>query len=384
MSCHRLLMTIVAACVAACCTSAAAEIVVGVTLSATGPAASLGIPEQRTFAVLPATLGGESVRYVVLDDGSDPTRASQNARKLVQEHHADVLVGSSVTPPSLAIIDVAAEAETPYISMASSAAIVSPMDARRHWVFKVPQSEVLMAEAVVEHMKSAGIKSVGYLGFANPYGETWSKEFRRLAEGSGMRLTADERYAPSDTSVAAQVLKILGSSPDAVLIAAAGTPGATPHIELVRRGYKGRIYQTHGVANADFLRVGGKEVEGAILPASPVLVFEQLDDGNPVKKASQEYIARYEQAYGSGSRNIYGSNAWDAYLLLKNAVAEARRAAAPGTPAFRRALRAALEASREVVATQGVFSMSPTDHNGLDKRARVMVRVEQGKWILLK
>jgi len=360
-----------------------ADITIGVTLSATGPAASLGIPERNTIEMLPASIGGEKVRWIVLDDASDTTRAVTNTRKLISEDKVDVIVGSTVTPNSLAMIDIVADAETPMISMAASARIVDPANPKTRWVFKVPQNDSLMADAIAEHMKENGVKTLGYIGFNDAYGESWLAEIRRSAEAAGIRIVADEKYNRNDASVTGQVLKLVAANPDAILIGASGTPGATPEKELVARHYKGRIYQTHGVANPDFLRVCGADCNGTYLPIGPMLVYEQLPESNPVKKVAAQYITQYEAKYGKDSRTTFGGHAYDTFMLLSYAIPEALKKAKPGTKEFRAALRDALEHA-DVVGTHGVFVMTPQNHNGLDKRARVMIRIEDGKWVLAK
>jgi branched-chain amino acid transport system substrate-binding protein len=363
-------------------TGASAQIKVGVTVSATGPAASLGIPEKNTFALLPKQIAGKSVEYIVLDDGSDTTTAVKNSRKLISEDKVDVLIGSTVTPNSLAMIDVAAESGTPMISLAASSAIVEPVDARRRWVFKTPQNDSHMGTAITAHMADAGIKTVAFIGFNDAYGEGWHREFAKLADIRKIKIVANERYARTDTSVTGQILKIMGANPDAVLIAGSGTPAALPQKTLKERGYKGTIYQTHGIANNDFLRVCGKDCEGTWLPAGPLLVAEQLPASNPVKKSALAYKAAYEKAYGAGSVSTFGGHAWDAGQLLAAAVPEALKKAQPGTKEFKAALRDALEGIKNLPVSHGVMNMGPTDHLGLDQRARVMVQIVNGKWKL--
>ncbi|MDD5298052.1 MAG: ABC transporter substrate-binding protein [Rhodocyclaceae bacterium] len=360
-----------------------ADINVGVTLSATGPAASLGIPEKNTFALMPTTLGGQKVNYIILDDASDTTTAVKNTRKLISENKVDAIIGSTITPNSLAMIDVAAEAETPMISMSAAAKIVEPMDAKRAWVFKTPQNDALMAAAIVDHMIAAKVKTVAYIGFADAYGEGWWNEFSKVAEAKGIKIVANERYNRPDTSVTGQVLKILSAKPDAVLVGGAGTPAALPEKSLKEKGYKGQMYQTHGVANPDFLRVCGKDCEGTILPAGPVLVADQLPDNNPVRAVALEYVGKYEGTYGKGSASTFGAHAWDAGRLLANAVPVALKKAKPGTPEFRKALRDALEGTRNLTLAHGVASYSDKDHVGFDQRARVMVKIENGGWKLV-
>lgn len=371
---------ILGAVMAAIAGTALADINVGVTVSATGPAASLGIPEKNTVALMPKTIGGQKVNYIVLDDASDTTGAVNNARKLIAESKVDVVLGSTVTPASLAMIDVVSEAKVPMISMAASARIVEPMDDKRKWVFKTPQNDIMMSLAIAEHMAQAGVKTVGFIGFSDAYGEGWFQEFTKAADLKKIKIVANERFGRTDTSVTGQALKIMSARPDAVLVAGSGTPAALPQKTLKERGYAGKFYQTHGVANADFLRVGGKDVEGTFLPAGPVLVADQLPASNPVKASAIAYVRAYEAANGKGTVSTFGAHAWDAGALMAAAVPVALKKAQPGTPEFRAALRDALEQSKDVAGAHGIFNMSPTDHLGLDQRARVMVKIENGSW----
>ena len=329
---------------------------------------------------MPTNIGGQKVNYIVLDDASDTTAAVTNTRKLINEHKVDVMLGSTTTPNSLAMLDVVVEAQTPMISMAASARIVEPQDAKKRWVFKTPQNDIMMSLAIATHMANSGVKTVGFIGFSDAYGEGWYQEFSKIAAQKGLQIIANERFNRTDTSVTGQALKIVSAKPDAVLIAGSGTPAVLPQRSLKESGYAGTFYQTHGVANNDFLRVGGKDVEGTFLPAGPVLVVAQLPASHPVKNSAQAYVEKYEAAYGKGSVSTFGAHAWDAGKLMEVGVAAALKKATPGTVEFRLALRDALEAAKEVAGAHGVFNMSATDHLGLDERARVMVKIEAGAW----
>ena len=364
--------------------AALAQVRIGVTVSATGPAASLGIPERNTVAMCPKEVAGKTVEYIVLDDASDTTTAVQNTRKLIGESKVDAIIGSTTTPNSLAMLDVFAEGETPVISLASSVRIIEPVDAKRAWSFKTPQTDVMMAGAILEHAAAAGVKSLGYVGFADALGEAFFVEIVKAAKARNLPLVANERYSAKDTRGAGPALKLIAAKPDAIVIGASGTPAALPATTLTERGYKGRLYFNHGVANNDFLRVGGKDVEGAYVPTSPVIVASQLPDSHPAKRQALQYIKLYEAAHGTGSVSAFGSYTWDACLELAHAIPVALKTAQPGTVEFRRALRAALEATKDLPVTNGVVNMSNTDHLGLDSRARVMVRIEGGKWVLQK
>ncbi len=362
--------------------AALAQVKIGVIVSATGPAASLGIPEKNTIAMCPNTMGGKRVEYIVLDDATDTTSAVQNSRKLISENKVDAIIGTTTTPATLAMIDVIAEGETPTISLASSVRIIEPVDAKKAWMFKTPQTDVMMAGAILEHAAKNNVKNIAYIGFNDALGEAFFAEIDKAAAARGIPLLANERFSSKDTSVVGQALKILSVKADAVVIGASGTPAALPARTLVEQGYKGKLYFNHGVANNDFLRVGGKDVENAFVPASPVIVATQLPDGAPAKARAMEYTKMYEAVYGPASVTAFGSYTWDACLELANAVPQALKTAQPGTQEFRRALRDAIEATKNLDVSNGVVNFSKTDHLGLDSRARVMVQVQNGKWVL--
>jgi branched-chain amino acid transport system substrate-binding protein len=360
-----------------------AQIKIGVTVSSTGPAASLGIPEKNTVELLPREIGGKKVEYIVLDDASDTTSTVTNVRKLISEDKVDAIIGSTTTPNSLAMLPVLGEGKTLAITLASSSRIVEPMDANRAWMFKTPQSDVMMATAIAENMSNAGVRTMAFIGFNNALGDAFYTEVAKYAEVKGITVVASERFSPTDTSVTGQILKVVSAKPDAVVIGASGTPAATPVRALVERGYKGRIYHNHGVANREFLRVCAKDCEGTFLPTGPVMVASQLPDSSPVKKSAVAFVKQYEAKFGAGNVAAFASYTWDAGLLLQRAIPEALKKAQPGTAEFRSALRDAVEAIREAPSTNGVVNMSRADHLGLDQRARVMVTIKGGEWVYL-
>ncbi|MFO1398174.1 MAG: ABC transporter substrate-binding protein [Burkholderiales bacterium] len=363
-------------------TFASAQVKIGLMVSSTGPTTAIGIPQKNTGDLLPKKIGDATVEYFQLDDGGDTTRAVQNIKKLIQEHNIDAMIGPSTTPNAFAILDIIAEAKVPVMATVGTSAVVEPLDAKKRWVFKTTQNDDLIAEALIKHMTKSGVKSVGFIGFNDPYGENWYKVFGALAEKAGIRIVANERFARTDQSVTGQTLKLIAAKPDAVLIAAVGGPAVLPQATLFDQGYKGRVYQTHAVATDDFIKLGKEKVEGTILAAGPMLVIDEIPASNPTKKVAQDYIAAYEKQFGTKPAT-FGANTWDGGILLARAVPVALKAGKPGTEAFRVALRDALEKERDVVGTQGVFNMSATNHNGMDERARVLVTVKDGKFRLL-
>ncbi|MDI6750720.1 MAG: ABC transporter substrate-binding protein [Pseudomonadota bacterium] len=369
-----------------CCLTfdALADIKIGVIASSTGVTAVIGIPQKNTVSLLPTEIGGQKVEYVVLDDASDPTNAVTNVKKLLTEHKVDALIGPTTTPAALAILDFVAEAKVPLVTTVGSSAIVLPMDEKKKWVFKTTQNDDLIAEAVIEHMVASGIKTLGFIGFNDPYGENWYKVFAPMAEKAGLKIVANERFTRTDQSVIGQALKIIAAKPDAVFIAATGGPAVLPQATLLEKGYKGRLYQTHGVATNDFIRIGGAKVEGTLMAGGPMLVADDLPASNPIKAVAQGYIKAYDAKFGAGTTSTFGANTWDAGLLLQKAIPVALKKAQPGSAEFRAALREALEQTKELVGAQGVFNMTPQNHNGMDARARVMMTVKNGRWTLIQ
>lgn len=364
--------------------AALADINVGVTLSLTGPGASLALPTQNAIKLFPKEIGSEKINYIILDDNSDPSASVRNFQKLVDENKVDVVMGSNVSPATIPLVNIASERKVPHISLAASARIVEPQDASRRWTFKAIANESVVVSVTVDHMVASGVKRLAFIGFADAYGDSWLGELKAQAEKRGIELVATEKYARTDASVTAQVLKIVAARPDAVLVAAAGTPGALPQKTLQERGYKGRVYQTYGIANRDFLKLAGKDAEGAYFAAGGVLVAPQLDDSNPIKKVALDAIKAYEAANGPDSMSVFSANAVDANLLLRAGLAGALAKQKPGTEAFRAALRDSLEQVRDLVTTQGVINMSTTDHVGYDKRAAVMMQIVDGGWKYVK
>ena len=360
--------------------SVQAQVKVGIIVGATGPGASLGIPYKNTFSILPKMFGGESVQFIIMDDGTDPTNAVKHARKLISEDKVDLIIGSTSVPAATSITDISAELKTPQIALSP----VGPAAAKNPWVFTIPQPASIMMGAVADHMKANNVKNVAYIGFSDAWGDLVLNGLKTHADSAGIKIVGEERYGRNDTSVTGQILKILSTNPDAVVVGGSGTPGALPHVTLSERGYKGKVYHNHGVINKDFLRVGGKNIEGGFAPTGPVMVAEQLPDTNPTKKAALEFTKAYEGAFGAGSRNAFAAYSYDAYLLANSAVAEAAKKAKSGTPEFRQALRDALERTKNVNGTHAVYNMTSTDHAGVDLRARVLVVVENGDWKLVK
>jgi branched-chain amino acid transport system substrate-binding protein len=363
--------------------AAAADVKVGVLVSSTGPAAVIGVPQRNSVKLLPAKVGGVGVQYIVLDDGGDATSAVNNAKKLVAEEKVDALIGPSISPNAMAILGFVAEARTPLIAAVGTDAVIHPMDEQRRWVFKTAQANRLILQVEVDHMVRSHVRTLALLRVNDALGEEWAKALEPIIERAGIKLVAQERFQRSDISIAAQAIRIVAAKPDAVLVAAAGGTSALGQQSLVEKGFRGRIYQTNGAATDEFIRLASKSAEGALMAAGPIQVVDQLDDGNAIKKVALDYIAGYEKAYGS-KPSSFGSNVYDAGLLLQAALPRALSKASPGTDAFREALREAIESTKGVVGTQGVFNLNAEDHNGMDRRAALMMTVRDGRWVVLK
>jgi branched-chain amino acid transport system substrate-binding protein len=353
-----------------------ADINIGVSLALTGPGSGLGIPMQNQLKLFPKTIGGEKVNLIVLDDATDPGKGASNARRFVTEDKVDLILGSCITAVAAAMSDIATEAGTVQIA-GSPVGLPAGKD---KWVFRLPQSNTVMGHAMVEHMKKQGIKTVGFLGYTDAYGEQWLKEISPQLEQAGIKLVAVERFARPDTSVTPQALKLTSANPDAILIVASGSGAAMPELGILDRGYKGKIYQTHAAASQDLVRVGGKAMDGTFVVSGPAVIAEQLPDSHPSKKVAIDFVQQYEKANGAGSRNQFAGHAYDFQVAMEKVLPMALKKAKPGTPEFRAAIRDGLETMGRTTFAHGVMNWSAADHWGYTLETGVMLKVVNGQF----
>lgn len=356
--------------------SAQADVTIGVSLPLTGPASGLGIPTGNQIKLWPTTMGGEKIKVIVMDDATDPTAGVKNTRRFVSEDKVDIIVGSIATPVSVPMAAIAIESETVHLSLAP----VPLAPGKDAWTYRMSQSNGVMAQSIANHMKKLGVKTVGFLGYTDAYGESWLNEFKAVAEKEGLKLVATERFARADTSVTAQALKLNAANPDAVLLVASGSGAAMPHLAVVERGYKGKIYQTHAGATRDLMRLGGKAVEGGYVVSGPAVIAEQLPDNHPSKKIAVDFVEKYEKSYGAGSRNQFAGHGHDAGLILEKIIPMALKKAKPGTKEFRAALREAMETMGPTPIAHGVIHWTHDNHWGFPADTGVMLKVVGGNW----
>jgi branched-chain amino acid transport system substrate-binding protein len=356
--------------------AALADVNVGVSLALTGPGSGLGIPMQNYYKLFPQTIAGEKVNLIILDDASDPGKGAQNARRFVTDDKVDIIFGSCITPVAAAMADIAAESGT--VQLAASPVGLPP--GKDTWTFRLPQSNSVMAHAMLGHMVKHGVKTVGFLGYTDAYGEQWLKEFTPLAEKSGIKVIAAERFARSDTSVTPQALKLVAANPDAMLVVASGSGAAMPEMAILDRGYKGKIYQTHAAATKDLMRVGGKAVEGTYVVSGPAVIAEQLPDSHPSKKVAIDFVQKYEKSYGAGQRNQFAGHAYDSQIVLEKVLPVALKKAKPGTKEFRAALKDGIENMGRTIFSHGVMNWTKDDHWGFTNETGVMLKVVNGEF----
>jgi branched-chain amino acid transport system substrate-binding protein len=354
------------------------EIVIGITITTTGPGAALGIPERNSLDFVAKEIGGVPLKVIVLDDAGDPTTATTNARRFVTESKADIIMGSSITPTSIAVANVAAEANIPHLGLAPFP--ITPERAK--WSVSMPQPIPIVGKVMYDHMKKNNIKTVGYIGYSDSYGDLWINDIKNQAVPMGMSIVAEERFARTDTSVTGQVLKLVAANPDAILVGASGTAAGLPQSALRERGYKGLIYQTHGAASMDFIRIAGAAAEGVFMASGPVMDPEDQPDEAQTKRPGLALNKQYEAKYGP--RSQFAGHSYDAFLVLERVVPVALKKAKPGTPEFREAIRQALLTEREIAASQGVYNFTEKDRYGVDERSRILLTVKDGKYKLVK
>ncbi len=356
--------------------AAQAQIKIGAILSISGPGAAMGVGYKGAFDFFPSEIAGQKVEYIVRDDATDANTAFTIAQKMISEDHIDAFIGPSLTASDAAVAPLANQAHVPMLAMA-------PYEydpAKQPYTFNDAQPLSLMVSVVFKYMQQHDVKNIGYIGFTDGWGDQVLAATKLSAQTDGMQILADERYARTDTSAEAQVLKLMSVHPQAIMMGNSATPAALPVVELRHRGFKGGIYGNHGIVSPAFIKVGGAAAEGVIADTSPLVVYDQLPDSNVIKPVAAAFMADYAKKFGAQSVNPFAGYSYDAMLLLKNAIPTALKAGAPGTEQFREALRDALEKTHELVGLSGIYNMSPTNHNGQDARAAVLVEVKDGAW----
>lgn len=372
----RLLATVAAFGMLAAAGTAQAQIKLGAILSISGPGAAMGVGYKGAFDLFPTEIAGQKVQYIIRDDATDASTGYTIAQRLISEDHVDAIIGPSLTATDAAVAPLANQAKVPMLAMAPYE--YDPQ--KQPYTFNDAQPLSLMVDAVFRAMQQHGVKSIGYIGFSDGWGDQVLGATRQAAQTDGIKILTDERYARTDTTCEAQVLKLISLHPQAIMMGNSATPATLPVVALRHRGYKGGIYGNHGIVSPAFIKVGGAAVEGVIAATSPVVVAEQLPDSNPVKPVAVAFAKDYTAKFPGQGVGPFAGYSYDAFLLLNNAIPVALKSAKPGTEEFRAALRDALEKTHELVGVSGVYTMSPTNHNGQDQRAAVLVEVKDGAW----
>ena len=364
---------------------ARADITVGFITSMSGPVSSIGIPYSRGIKAGEAHIGevgGQKFKVIALDDASDVSNASKLARKLIEEDKVDVLIGTAGAPGSAAIMAVATEMKVPVVGITPVPGV--PKNDGKPWALTVVQPASDMVGAVVQEMKAQNIKNVGFIGFSDSWGDLVYNNGKAAADKLGINIVTNERYARADTSVSAQILKVVAARPDAVLNGGSGTGGALPYTALAERGFKGPIFGTPALINPDFVRLAGAAGEGTVCSTGPVMVVNQLPDAHPSKKIGLAFKDAHLKANGVASNDGFSAYAFDAWLVLADASKRALAKAKPGTPEFRSALRDEMYQVKELAGSHGVFNFKEDSPYGTDMRALVLVKLQKGEWKFYK
>lgn len=356
--------------------TAAADIKVGVVASMTGPGSSYGTVTKQTYEVAVQEIDGEKVTYYFMDDGSDPSRAVQNVRKMAQEENVDILVGFNGVQIPRAVQPLLSEFKLPAI--AGAPLTLTGKDAE--WFISVVQPVQNWMIPVVDSMAAAGVKTVGFIGYADSWGDDTLKALKTVGASKGIEVVVEERYARGDTSTTPQMLKIFAQRPDAIFVGAGGTGAALPSLDLERLGYDGRIYHTNAVATPQFLKVAGTAAEGNFAVTGPLTVVDKLEDGHPSKALALDFIERFNAKHATEGVDVIAGYNFDASILFEAAARQALKTAKPGTPEFREALRSAMHSLSGVVGVTASFNYKEGSSDGVGPEATIVVTAKDGAW----
>ncbi len=352
---------------------------IGAFLSVTGPAAFLGDPEQKTLEMVVERINaeggvlGRKLQLVAYDDGGDAEKARTFAKRLLEQDRVDVIIGGSTTGTTMAVVPLVEEAQTPFISLAGAVVIVEPA---KKWVFKTPHTDRMACEKIFVDMQARKLSKVALISGSGGFDKSMRAECLKVVPRYGIEVVADETYGAADTDMTAQLTKIRASSAQAVLNAGFGQGPAIVTRNYRQVGLTLPLYQSHGVASKEYVKLSGPAAEGVRLPAAALLVPELLADKDPQKPIVTAYKRDYEARYKTDV-STFGGHAYDGLMLAIGAI---KRAGSTD----KAKVRDALESTRGYVGTGGVVNMSASDHMGLDLSAFLMLEVKNGNWSMVR
>lgn len=363
-------------------TAHAQEITVGFVTSLSGPASSIGLNYEKGMNAAyayKADVGGVKIKLIKLDDGSDPSQATKNARKLVEQDKVDVMIGTSSAPGTNAMMTVANELKVPFFAVSP---VNVPIPADGHpWGVSMVQTPQLMVKVIADRMKRDGIKSVGFIGFSDSWGDLVYNGAKAAEANGGPKVLTNERYSRTDTSVTAQALKVVAASPEGFLNGGSATQAALPLLELRKLGFKGPFFGTPSLLNRDFVRIGAKAAEGTQVSAGPVVVTSQLPNDHFAKKIGTAFHDSFKKVNGGEADDGFSGYAFDGWVVFLEAAKVALTKAKPGTQEFRQALMDAIYSNKDVAGVHAIYNFTPKSYFGVDERSLVVVKLTDGKWV---
>jgi branched-chain amino acid transport system substrate-binding protein len=369
-------LTIVTLCVAPA--PAAETIKVGAILAVTGPASFLGAPEAKTLEMLTEELnakggvGGRKIELIIKDSGASPEKAISFAKQLIEEEKVFAIIGPSTSGETMAIKNLAEESKTLLLSCAAAEAIVKPV---AKWVFKTPQMDRDAVIRIFEQMKKMKISRIGVLSSNTGFGKAGKEQIEKLAPENGIQIAVSEVYDKAATDLTAEVTKISAANVQGIINWSI-EPAQSICIKNARQVCSNvPVFQSHGFGNINYVKAAGAAADGVIFPAGRLLVADTLSDKNPQKAVLLDYKKMYEAKYKEDV-STFGGHAYDAFLILTKAIEK--------VGADKEKVRTAIETTKGLVGTAGIFNFSAEDHNGLDKNAFEMLTVKNGKFAVLE
>ncbi len=353
---------------------------IGAVIDISGSSSSLGVPEKNTLQMLAdkvndaGGINGHPLEMIILDNKSDETEAILAVKKLIGQEKVLAVLGCSSSGPSMSMIDTVQKEKVPMISLAASSTIVEPVQ-QRQWVFKTAQSDIITINKLMGYLRENGLNNVAFLYMNNAFGDGGRAAFTAAAQEHGVKIVVEEKFEATDKDMTPQLTRVKTSGAQAVVVWA-----IPPSASIITRNFNDLnvgipLLHSHGVGNQNFIDLAQGAADGVILPIGKLIVAEQIPDSDPQKGVLNSYIEEYGKKYNQ-TPNSFGGYAWDGFYLLVDALEKAG--------ADRAAIRDTLEKTQDFSGVSGVFNLSADDHNGLNEDSMVMVRIENGKWKLLK
>jgi len=364
---------------------AADTIKIGAFFDLSGRAAFIGTPTKLVAEMVvdqinaEGGVNGKQLELVVGDTEANPAKTVSLAKKFIYKDKVAAIIGPTLTDTGMAVKKVVEDAGMPTFMTVGGDPVIMGGEKFGSFnnVFKSPQRSSIAVERLFMFLKEKGLTKVALLSAADGFGKDGARWMKKLAPEYGIEILIEESFGTRDTDMTAQLTNAKNAGPQALIAWTIGPAGSIIAKNKAQLGIDLPLFQCHGLPDPKYVELAGKASEGDRMPATKLMVADELPDSDPQKAVIKEFIRLYTEQYNFDKEfpiNTHSGYAWDAITIVANAMKKV------GTEP--EALRKAIEETKGYVGISGIYSLTPEDHNGLGVDSMVIVEVKDGKFVM--